>query len=93
MNISRHIEKLRGHIYKLREKFIYELRSEVNNIDFGESNKELHKESLHPIALAIGIPSVAFILLFFPATTLFSHFNGFEWSDIIFFNNLPIDSE
>ncbi|MDO8721437.1 MAG: hypothetical protein Q7J31_04325 [Syntrophales bacterium] len=64
----------------------------MNNIDFGESNKELHKESLHPIALAIGIPSVAFILLFFPATTLFSHFNGFEWSDIIFFNNLPIDS-
>ena len=84
MNISRLIKKLKGQIY--------ELRSEMNNIDFGKSLKELHKETVYPLALAIVIPSVAFFLLFFPATILLSYFNGFEWSDIIFFNNLPVDS-
>lgn len=84
MNISRYIEKLRGEIS--------ELRSEMNNIDFGESIKELHKETVCPLALALVISSIAFLLFFFPATILFSYLNGFEWSDIIFFNNLPIDS-
>lgn len=77
MNISKYIEKLRDEIS--------EFRSEMANFDFGESIKELRKETVYPLALAIVIPSIAFLLFFFPATILFSYLNGFEWSDIIFF--------
>lgn len=65
------------------------LKAEINDGGLEQSMKELRTEFLIPLALAILTPSLVFILFCFPATIVFSQLNGFDWPDIIFFNNLP----
>jgi tetratricopeptide (TPR) repeat protein len=73
-------------IEMIRDAFDVQLETDKAEID--QSIIELRKY-VHAFIMILFIPSIIFVAICLPATIIFSDMNGFDWTKILFFNDLP----